>query len=171
MPHEFRRAEKEQRLAATLGQSLFIPKRKALAINCIPANMIAAAFAKSIEESLQEDAGPPSSLTSDLYRQVDGVLLISKEVAASRNHELDRQGTRLWNLASKYKSHRSANPELLCLRMLFRPLDLLPLLTGTVRVFPCLLLDCAQRLTENYVPSRSICIVKCSSIRLDNPCR
>lgn len=113
MPHEIRRAEKEQRLAATL------------------------AFAKSIEESLQEDAGPPSSLTSDLYRQVDGVLLISKEVAASRNHELDRQGTRLWNLASKYKSHRSANPELLCL----------------LRVFPCLLLDCAQRLTENYVPN------------------
>lgn len=46
-----------------------------------------------------------------------------------------------------------------------------PLLTGTVRVFPYLLLDCAQRLTENYIPSKSICIVKCRSMRLDNSCR
>lgn len=136
MPPVIRRAEKEHRLATTLGQSFFIPKQKALAINCIPANMIAADFAKSIEESLHSDGGPPSSLTSDLHRQVDSVLLISKEVAASRSHELDRQGTRLWNLASKYKSHRSANPELLCLRMLFRLLTYCLCLRAQYESFP-----------------------------------
>ena len=147
---------------------LVYPKRTRA---CNQVDIITAAFAKSLEESLRSGAGPHSSLTADLDRQVDSVTLISKEVAAIRNHELDGQGTRLWNLASRYKSDRSGNPELLCLRMLRRSVLFSPLLTGTVRVFPCLLLDCAQRVTENLIPSKSICTVQCSSVRINHPRR
>lgn len=150
---------------------LIIPQRKAPAIECVIINVGTAAFAKKLEESLHSDAGPPSSLTIDLYRQVDSVLLISRESAASRYSELDSQGTRLWNLASKHKSARFANPELLCLRMFCRCLILSLLFTGTVRVFPYLLIDSAQRWIETSTSSKSICIVKSLSIRLDNPCR
>ena len=122
-------------------------------------------FAKSLEESLHLDTELPSSLTSNLYRQINDVLLISKATATNKNYELDNQGTTLWNLASKYKQDRSISPELFCLCILkYSPISL-PSLTEAVRVFPCMLLDCAQRWNASSIQSETFVTIICAFMK------
>lgn len=97
-----------------------------------------------------------SPSTDELYTQIDRILSVQKVTSANSFYELDAQGTRLWNLASKAKRAREASAEIWCLGM-FDKQDIQVLLTDTVRVFGCLLLDCAQRWTESSTPSDSIC--------------
>ena len=73
-----------------------------------------AAFARDLEETLTS-ANVELSLSTDLRKEVDKAILINHAAAASKRADLDRQGTRLWNLASKLKSQKFADEELLCL--------------------------------------------------------
>lgn len=92
-------------------------------------------FAKRLEESLTS-ANPRKSLTADIYNKIETAVSIHNAAAASKRIDLDKQGTRLWNLSSKLKN-AAKDAELLCM----------------VRVFAFLLLDCAQRCTQGSASS------------------
>ncbi|KAL6717482.1 sporulation-specific protein 22 [Lecanora helva] len=113
-------------------------------------------FAKNIEISLSSDTVKLPSC-SDLRRQIDQVAAIHHAAAASKNVDLDRQGTRLWNAASTLKS-KEENGELLCL----------------IRVFACLLIDCAQRCSQGRATSNEVRVLrtalKACKLCLDQNC-
>lgn len=92
------------------------------------------AFAADLEKTLRSNE-LPSTLVATIYKQCDRVLLLQGAGVVNSTHDLDARGTRLWNLASKLKHRNSAITELICL----------------VRVFACLLLDCAQRSSQGSV--------------------
>lgn len=70
-------------------------------------------FAKRLEESLTS-ANPRKSLTADIYNKIETAVSIHNAAAASKRIDLDKQGTRLWNLSSKLKN-AAKDAELLCM--------------------------------------------------------
>ena len=70
-------------------------------------------FAKRLEESLAS-ANPEKSLLAEIYTKIETVMSIHNAIAASRRVDLDKYGTRLWNLSSKLKN-TTKDGELLCL--------------------------------------------------------
>ena len=72
------------------------------------------AFADDLEKCLRAN-NKPTSLTADLYNQLDRVPLIHNADASSRCRELDEQGTKVWNLALRLKRDGSISTELGCL--------------------------------------------------------
>ena len=66
-------------------------------------------FAKLLEECIvATDLEMP--LLADIYSKIETAVSIRNGAAASKRVDLDKQGTRLWNLSSKLKDR-----ELLCL--------------------------------------------------------
>ena len=61
------------------------------------------AFAKQLEDSIATDC-PEPSLLRGLRREIDNIIATNNATAASKRTDLDQQGTRLWNLASKVKN-------------------------------------------------------------------
>ena len=109
-------------------------------------------FAKLLEESLTSSSNPETSLPADIYNKIETAVSIRDAAAAGRRVDLDKQGTRLWNLSSKLKN-TAKDGELLCLgkNSFFMACSLM--LTRIVRVFAFLLLDCAQRCTQGSASS------------------
>ncbi len=159
------RYEKENGAITTLGQ----PKAR----HCWRrrANLQIAGFAEKLEKSLCSN-DIPTTLITDLYKQLDRWPLIQDAGAATRCRELDEHGTKLWNLASRFKRASSISTELGCLGMPFHERTLVQhSLTGTVRVFACLLLDWAQRCTPVSRSSKAFRGEKCLLLRSDNALR
>lgn len=71
------------------------------------------AFAKLLEEYLTS-ASPEKPLPADIYNKIETAVSIRNTLAASRRVDLDKRGTRLWNLSSKLKN-TVEDGELLCL--------------------------------------------------------
>ena len=70
-------------------------------------------FAKFLEEALTS-ANPEKPLPADIYSKIETAISIRNVVAASKRFDLDKQGTRLWNLSSKLKN-TAKDGELFCL--------------------------------------------------------
>ena len=135
------RYEKENRLNTTLGEPRALQRWRRRA------NLQIAGFATNLEKSLRSN-DIPTTLITQLYKQLDRWSLTHDADAAPRCRELDEHGTKLWNLASRHKRDSSISTELGCLGMPFHERTLIQhSLKGTVRVFACLLLDWAQRCT------------------------
>lgn len=93
------------------------------------------------------------SLAIELRQHIDELAALHV-TAPSNFRELDAQGTMLWNLSSKLKEDDSESSQLACLgRALLYCIVIIFQLICTVRVFGCLLLDCAQRSTAASVQS------------------
>ena len=67
-------------------------------------------FAKLLEETLTS-ANPEKPLPADIYSRIETAISIRNVVAPSKRFDLDKQGTRLWNLSKK----SAKDGELLCL--------------------------------------------------------
>ncbi|MCJ1397829.1 hypothetical protein MMC11_001025 [Xylographa trunciseda] len=91
------------------------------------------AFASTLENTLSSSPRPVS-LATDLYDNIDQ-LEERQLVAAGNFQDVDRYGTRLWNLSSRLKKDEATSIQLACL----------------VRVFACLLLDCGHRSTAGGI--------------------
>ena len=110
MAPEIKRAEKEKALNSILGQFLFMDlQAHRLAKN----RLISIAFAKLLEESLTS-TNTGKSISGDISRNIEAAVSLRNVAAASRRVDLDRHGTRLWNLSSKLKN-TPKDGELLCL--------------------------------------------------------
>lgn len=70
------------------------------------------AFAKQLEEKLISETRPIIHLEA-LNREIDKLTAIHNSAAASRRVDLDKQGTRLWNLTPNLRS-KDGNGEILC---------------------------------------------------------
>lgn len=105
------------------------------------------AFAKRLEDIVADDnAG--QSLSAEICKEIKKALSIHDTSALNKRVDLDKQGTRLWNLASRLKN-TTKDGDLLCSgKSLFDQCSN-NRFTSTVRVFACLLLDCAQRCTQH----------------------
>ena len=115
-------------------------------------------FAKLLEDSLTS-AHPETSLPVDIHTRIETALSIRSTAAASS--DIDKQGTRLWNLSSKLKSiSGGGDGEMLCLGKGSHSEPFLLMLTQIVRVFAFLLLDCAQRGAEGSASSAAPIIVR-----------
>ncbi|KAF6237883.1 hypothetical protein HO173_004084 [Letharia columbiana] len=60
-------------------------------------------FAKLLEEYLTS-ASPEKPLPADIYNKIETAVSIRNTLAACRRVDLDKRGTRLWNLSSKLKN-------------------------------------------------------------------
>lgn len=108
-----KRAEKENALHSTLGQCYC---GTLLAQRLAKHRLVSIAFGKFLEENLTS-ANFEKSLPVDIYNRIEIAVSIRSGVAANRRGDLDKQGTRLWNLSSKLKNRaKDGEPsELLCL--------------------------------------------------------
>jgi len=70
------------------------------------------AFAKQLEDKMGCKT-LPSILSEDLHREIDKLTVTHYAAPASTKVDLDKQGTRLWNLASKLTS-KVDDGEVLC---------------------------------------------------------
>ena len=70
-------------------------------------------FAKLLEEYIIS-TNPKKPLPADIHSKIETAVSIRNAAAASKRVDLDKQGTRLWNLSSKLKD-ASKDRELLCL--------------------------------------------------------
>lgn len=70
-------------------------------------------FAKRLEKSLTS-ANTEEPLLADIHNNIETADSIHNAAAASKRVDLDKQGTRLWNLSSKLKN-TVKDGELLCL--------------------------------------------------------
>ena len=70
-------------------------------------------FAELLEDSLTS-ANPVKPLLVEVQNRIQTAASIRSAAAASRRVDLDKQGTRLWNLSSKLKK-TIKDGELLCL--------------------------------------------------------
>ena len=112
-------------------------------------------FAVSLLNSLRTRNIPPS-LTTDLCGYLDDIPAGRSAAVASKFRDVDNYGTELWNLSAQLKRDGSAIAELVCLGMHILSVFGTRLeLTSSVRVFACLLLDCAQGSTEGSPRSGS----------------
>lgn len=118
-------------------------------------------FAKLLEDSLTS-AHPETSLPVDIHTRIETALSIcSAATAAAASSDIDKQGTRLWNLSSKLKTTSGGGDgEILCLGKGPCSALFLLMLTQVVRVFAFLLLDCAQRGPEGSASSAAPIIIR-----------
>ena len=70
-------------------------------------------FAKLLEEYIIS-TNPEKPLPANIYNKIETAVSIRNAAAASKRVDLDKQGTRLWNLSSKLKD-ATMDRELLCL--------------------------------------------------------
>jgi len=70
------------------------------------------AFAKQLEDRLTSETRP--SIQLEIFnREIDKLTEIHNLAAGSRRVDMDKQGTRLWNLTSNLRS-KGGNGEVLC---------------------------------------------------------
>ena len=98
------RAEQDNALHSTLGQLL---------CGLADHRLTSIVFAKLIEESLSS-ADPGKSLPADTYNRIETAVLIRSVAATVRRADLDKQGTRIWNLSSELRN-TSKDGKPLCL--------------------------------------------------------
>ncbi len=71
------------------------------------------AFARDLEEKLYaKNTSHP--LKAHLHKEIEILSLLHNITDSGRRVELDKHGTRLWNLASKLTQEKSWDTELLC---------------------------------------------------------
>ena len=70
-------------------------------------------FAKFLEDTLTS-ANPEKSLPGNIHTRIEIAVSIRDAAVVSRRVDLDKQGTRLWNLSSKLKK-TAADEGMLCL--------------------------------------------------------
>ena len=103
-----RKADKDYRVDAALGRF-----RTSLLEGVELHTDVLQAFARRLEDLLSGGECPPS-LKAQLCKEIDRVGLIHNAAANSKKVDLDKQGTKLWNLASKIKTQKSNDAQLLC---------------------------------------------------------
>lgn len=100
-------AEKGNALHSVLGQFYI------LAHGLAKHRLASVVFAKLLEESLTA-ANAEKSLAADIYNKIETAVSIRNAAAASKRVELDKKGTKLWNLSSKLK-RTTMDGEMFCL--------------------------------------------------------
>lgn len=102
------RNEREEKLSSILGE-LHIG---VCLLGFVTPDIVVAAFATDLEESVRSK-NLPSSRASVIYNNIDKLLALP--CVSNHPSDLDRKGTKLWNLASKLKKEDASSGELLCL--------------------------------------------------------
>lgn len=95
----------------------------------------------------------PSSRIASIVKHVDKLLVLP--TAQVQSADLDSRGTKLWNLASRFKQDTTTTGETVCMgRLLTLPSWGTWLKCRVVRVFACLLIDYAQQCAHGSTTSK-----------------